>query len=102
MKKINFLSLGLVLAIIVLVVAATALKVYTNHKESLLLVASKKIEEAGEKCFLEEKCTGDKTTLGELIEKGYIGEMVHPLTKEYISKDLVVECSNYECKTKID
>lgn len=97
----KIISVCLIIIIIGVIIIATALKVYNNHKENLLRVSSQKIEEAARKCSLEEACTENKTTLKFLIEKGYIEKQVHPISKEYIDENLEITCDNYVCKTEI-
>lgn len=99
--KVSSISFILVIVLILLVGVSTALRVTNDHKDKLLRVASSKIEDAAQKCYLEEKCTTTNTTLGFLIESGYLEEQVHPITKEFIDKSLVVECINYRCKTEL-
>lgn len=102
MKLANRLSIILFISIIAVIIISTSLKVATRHKEALLYVTSSRIEEAARKCYLEEKCEGDRTTLGEIIEEGYLGSQIHPITKEFISKDLVINCENFICETNLE
>ncbi len=103
MDKISKIAtVALIVVIIGVVVIATILKVYNNHKESLFQVVDKRIEEAAKKCSLEEVCTEGTTTLGFLIEKGYLEKQVHPISKEYVDENLSVTCSGYICKTDVE
>lgn len=101
MGKSRTVSLILILIILLVISIATGIKVYNNHKESLMRVVTQKIEEAGEKCFLEGKCE-EQTSLKVLIEKGYIDRPIHPLTKEFVDENLKINCSDYTCYTKLD
>lgn len=101
-KKVKIISLSLLAVGIGIIIITTVIKVYDNHKESLLRVSSQKIEEAAKKCTLDEVCTEEKTTLGFLIEKGYLEKQVHPISKEFIDENLEITCVDYTCKTNID
>lgn len=102
MENSKKISIILVCVTIVVIVVATIIKVYSNHKENLLRVANQKIAEAGEKCVLDGTCIETAFTLGVLIENGYIDEVVHPLTKEYISDSTIIKCENYRCSSHVD
>lgn len=101
MAKIKKINILLVLGIIVLVIVATSLKVYNNHKSWLFRVVDQRIEEAAKKCFIDGVC-GETTTLGFLVEKGYLENQVHPITKEYVNADLVITCKDFECETSVE
>lgn len=91
----------LVTAMILLVITSTVIKVSTKHKESEMLVVTKRIEEAARKCSIEEKCKEEIVSLGFLIQKGYLEAQVHPLTKEYISEGTPIMCKNLVCTVEI-
>lgn len=101
MEKSKGINILLVLGIIVLVIVATSLKVYNNHKSGLFRVVDQRIEEAAKKCFIEGAC-GESTTLGFLVEKGYLENQVHPITKEFVKADLVITCKDYTCDTSVE
>jgi len=98
MKTSRLISIILIIMIIGIIAGATSLKVYNNHKQALLRVSRQKIEEAAQKCNIDNTCENE-VTLGFLIEKGYLDNQVHPLTKEFIDTSLVVTCKNYNCET---
>lgn len=100
-KRNNLLSICLALVMVAIIIGSTAIRVYHNHKENLLKVASKRIEEAAVKCNLEETCIDKKTTLGFLIQKGYLEKQIHPISKEFINDTLVIECKDYRCTTEL-
>lgn len=99
-KNSKIVTICLAVMIIGVVVIATSLKVYNNHKDDLLKVSNKRMEEAAKKCSLEAVCTEEKTTLGFLIEKGYLGKQVHPISKEFIDEKTEIVCENYTCKVQ--
>ncbi len=91
----------LVLAIVVIIIVSTCIKVYDTHKRNLFRVVEQEITEAARKCILDGECE-DEMTLKTLIEKKYIDKPVHPISKEFIKDDLVITCSNYECFTTVN
>ena len=97
-KNILVITLAIIL---IVVVVATVVKVYNNHIDSLYTVVEKRIEESARKCFIEEKCSGDKTNLGLLIKEGYITSQVNPVTKEYISEDIIITYDGSFCDVNI-
>lgn len=101
MKKINLMNISLILGIIILIIVATSIKVYNNHKNGLYRVVDQRIEEAAKKCFIESVCD-EETTLGFLIENKYLDNQVNPITKEFISTDLIVTCKDFECTTYVE
>ncbi len=102
MKASGKISVILVLAIVSVVVVGTYNKVIGQHKEKLLQVASSKIEEAARDCYLDGVCTGETTTLENLINFGYLGSQVHPISKEFISGSLVIACQDFACTTDLN
>ena len=100
-KRSKNLILFTTIIIFLIVVVASVIKVYTNHIDSLYAVVENKIEENCKKCFLEELCTGKSTTLGELISKGYLESQINPISKEYVSEDLIVNFDGEKCSTSI-
>lgn len=99
-KKSRNLTGILILAIIAIVVGATAKKVYDEHNEKLLRVVSQKIAEAAEACYRNGVC-GNEVTLSFLVEKEYIDLPVHPISKEYVDANLIVTCENFDCKAEV-
>lgn len=83
-----------ILISLILLVGATFIDIYKTHKNRLILVSQKRITEACETCFLEEKCHSSKVTLQELIDLNYLKEEVNPLTKMYYSKESYVTKEN--------
>lgn len=101
MKTANKLSTILIIAIVAVIGIGTYFKVAERHREKLLEASSKKIEEAARKCRLEKKCLEEQITLGELIDKGYLEKQIHPITKEFVGEDLIIECESFVCKTTL-
>lgn len=91
----NFkLCLGTLFISVFLVFGYSFYGVYKEHERRLRLVSEKRITEACETCFLEEKCNSSKVTLQELINLNYLKEEVNPLTKMYYSKESYVTKEN--------
>lgn len=101
-KFSKVLSSLLVISLIIVIIGATFLKVSSRHREKLLLVVTRKIEEATRKCYLEGNCQEGSTTLGSLISNNYLDKQIHPITKEFIKEELVITCKDYSCKTNIE
>ncbi len=103
MEKISKIIIGvLIIATISIVFFASYKRIYKDHQEKLVKVLTRKVEEAGKKCFLEKQCSGQEVTIKELKEKGYLKEeLVNPLTKEVINENLKVTYKDKECYFKI-
>ena len=85
----------LALAILFVIVAIpTTYKIIKNYNKKSYLVVEKKITEAAKKCFNEEKCTGDKTTLKELYDNKYLDVVVNPVTKKMYDDNLEIKKSD--------
>ena len=95
------LSIVLIALIILIVFVSTVVKSYRNHIDNLYEVVESKIEEEAKKCFMEKKCEGTETTLGNLISLGYIDRQINPVTKEYVSEELVITFDGNECTASI-
>lgn len=93
-KKSKYLIFFMLIIIFMTIVIGTIIKVYSNHKENLYRVVEQKISETAKSCFIDEICTGNETTLGFLIQNGYIDPQLNPITKEYLSEDLIIQCNN--------
>lgn len=79
MKK---LSIVIIFIIILLIGGFTAYKVISMHNDNLILVTEKRIIEAAQRCWREDKCHNDVVTLKELYENNYLEQEINPLTKE--------------------
>lgn len=99
-KKSKIISYILILVIIAIVGIATMKKVYDEHEEKLLRVVTQKIEEAAENCYKRGDCS-EKVTLKFLVEKNYLDQPVHPISKEFVDENLVITCKNFDCSTEV-
>jgi len=88
MKKIN-LILGF-LAIILLIVPAVYFT-YKNHQDNLWKVVNLHVVEQANRCLNENKCSGNKITINELNNKGYLEVVSNPITKEVINGSSYVD-----------
>lgn len=95
MGKNKVIILVLTILIFGSIIGATAYKVYKGHLDREFEVLEKEITESTKKCYLDKKCTGDSTTIGNLRTFGYINdELVNPQTKEVIGDDKVITNNN--------
>ena len=89
-KYIIFTSIAILFLIIAF---PTTYKIIKNYNNKSYIVVEKKIKEAAKKCYLEEKCTGDETTLKVLYENNYLDTIVNPVTKKIYDENLVIKKS---------
>lgn len=87
-KKIPlYVTIGIcVIAIIV----GTIIKINDNHLNDLYKVTINQITYKARKCYLDEVCKEEKTTLSFLVNNGYIEKTVNPKTNEYFKDDCYV------------
>ena len=83
-----FIALGLLIIAI-----PTTYKIIKNYNNKSYLVVEKKITEAARKCFNEEKCSGDKTTLKQLYDNGYLETVINPVTNKIYDDNLEIKKS---------
>ena len=83
MKKIFW---GIIILIIILIGGFTTYKVIHNHNQNLMLVSEKRIIEAAQKCWNENKCSNETVSLEELYNNNYLEQEINPLTKEIYNK----------------
>lgn len=97
MKRIsNFMIFFLTFCILtVIVVTKTTTEINQEREDKLMYVLNSKIAYNFKRCRLENRCSND-ITLGMLIENGYLTELVNPVTKEVLSKDLKINYVNGE------
>lgn len=94
-KISNFkLCFGTFFLTVLLVLGISFYNAYKEHEKRLILVSEKRIIEACQTCFLEDKCEGKIVTLKELIQLNYLKEEVNPITKMYYSQDSYVAKEN--------
>lgn len=67
-----------------------------EHKEREILVSEKRIIEAAIECSNNMQCGDFPITIETLIDKGYLENVVNPLTKEYYSEQSFVYMENNE------
>lgn len=85
-----------------MILVPTLYKVITNHRERLLLVTTKRIEEAALLCYREESCKTEEISLKELYEQGYLEKEYDPITKEYYDENKTVFVTLGEAKFNAD
>ena len=86
--RLNKISVFLtIIALIIIVVIPTIIKINNNHTEKLYYSVSLKFTESASKCVLDEKCNINKKILiSELYELKYLDKQVNPVTKEYFNE----------------
>lgn len=95
--KVKEIIAIILLTVVLLYTGVIAYKMVYKHNENLLIVTSKRIEEAAKKCVAESKCNKNNITLATLYEKGYLNEEYNPVTKEIYSKNskIIFENNKY-------
>ena len=101
MEKKNKILLIIFIMLITAIVVISVFKVYKRHIDNLYKVVEKKITESAKECFIDQVCTGEETTLGELIKNKYLTTQVNPVTKEDISTDLIITWDGVKATTSI-
>ena len=86
--------IGTIIIIALMITIPTYNNVKKDHEEKMITATKMEISKAAKDCFLDNKCSGSSTTLGELYEKGYLEKQVNPVTKEYYKDDSVIYYQN--------
>ena len=81
---------GTIIIIIIMIGIPTFINVKKDHENKLIRVTQGKIKEAAKKCFLDNKCKGNETTLQTLYELKYLDKQVNPTTKKYYNESSVI------------
>ncbi len=97
MKKIS--NMTIILATIALlgglIIAKTSINYVQNHDRLLIMAMETKVQYYAKRCYLEGNCN-DKFTLNDLYTKGYITEIVNPVTKEIMDYNTNIAIVNDE------
>ena len=103
MKNMNrkYIILIIVVIIFMIVAVPTSYKIIKNYNSKSYLVVEKKIIEAAEKCFNEEKCSGEEITLKDLYDNKYLDKMVNPVTKKIYNENLKIIKSDEGFKVNV-
>lgn len=99
MEKIsnfNIILLTLVI-LVVLVVTKTYITVNERHEEKAIYAMESKVEYYAKRCYLEGNCSGT-ISLQDLYDKGYLNEVVNPVTSEVINSNLKINYVDDEIK----
>ena len=89
-KYVFFFAIAVIFMIIAI---PTTYKIIKNYHSKSYLVVEKKITEAARKCYLEEKCSGDKITLKDLYDNNYLDVVIDPVTKKIYDDSLEIKKS---------
>lgn len=99
-KISNFTIFFVTLSIlIVIIITSSTIAINNQHDEKLMYAMETKIEYYAKRCYLENNCK-DVITLDDLYNKGYLEEIVNPVTKEVI--DYKTTITYNEGKIKIN
>lgn len=97
MNKNKTVFLLTVIASLLIIALPTIIKIYQGHQARLYEVATKKILESAEECFRDQICTGNKVTVLELKEAGYLkGDVVNPKTRTYFEDSMVLYVQDFK------
>lgn len=75
--------------LIIIVITCTTIKINQEHEEKMLYAMKTKIEYNAKRCYLEDKCH-DEVTLDDLYQLNYLSEVVNPVTKEILDKNIKI------------
>ena len=89
--KNSFIVYITLIAIALIVAIPTTYTVIKNHHEKLLKVTYGEIEYAAKKCYFDEICKEDKTTLKTLYDNKYLEKQSNPVTKEFFNEESYVK-----------
>lgn len=92
--KVKEIIVLILLSVVLLYTGVIAYKMVYKHNENLIVVTTKRIEEAAKKCVSEDKCTKNNITLEVLYKNGYLNEEFNPVTKEIYSKNSKISFEN--------
>ena len=82
---------GSIIIIVLMIGIPTFINIKKDHENKLIRATENRISEAAKKCFLEEKCVGDNTSLQSLYNMGYLEEQVNPITKKYYNNNSLIK-----------
>ena len=92
MKSSKFIICLTIIICSLMVSIPTFYKVISENHRKLYIVTNKKVIEAAEKCFFDDKCKSTKITLKELYDNNYLKDtVINPVTKEIYSNNSYVE-----------
>lgn len=89
MKNRIFILLT-VITICCIIAIPTYFNLKKNHEEKLKEVIRNEVITASKKCFLDNVCTGESTTLRFLYEKKYLNKIIDPSTKKYYDESSII------------
>lgn len=87
----KFIIILTIVAVLSIIIIPTWYKTSKIHKNRAREVVKKEILEAAEKCFNENNCKNNETTLKDLYDLNYLSEKFDPITKKiYDPKTIIV------------
>ena len=67
---------------------------FFNDSLFLFARAIAEISTMAKKCFLDEKCEGNQTTLQQLYDLNYLNKQVNPISKKYYNSSSIIKYEN--------
>jgi len=87
--KLSYL-IYFIIALGTIILFMSAYKAEKIYEEKLILVTNNKIKEAAKECYLKKECD-NKIKLQDLYNKKYLEEVINPITKEIMDRELCLE-----------
>lgn len=82
--------LGSIIIIILMIGIPTYFNVKKDHEKKLITAMKMEISDAAKKCFFDNVCKGNETTLGFLYTNNYLSKKADPVTKKYYDENSVI------------
>jgi len=86
-KKVG---LSLIVILCLLIIIPTILRISKTHQDRLIAVSEKRIIEAAQNCYAQDRCLEDIIYLKDLYEFGYLEKQYDPISKVYYSEESYV------------
>ncbi len=81
---------GSIIIIALMIFIPTYFNVKKDHEDKLMIATKMRILDASKKCFLENVCKGEETTLKYLYDHNFLQKQFNPVTKEYYDENQVI------------
>jgi threonine dehydratase len=83
--------MGTITLLIVIFASYITYNMVHQYRQDLVTVTEKRIIEGAKKCYAEDVCTGEQTTLAFLYRNNYLTTESNPLTKELYKESSVIK-----------
>ena len=98
MNRSKFVINVTIIGIVLIIAIPTVYKIVKEHHDRLMMVTTKRIEEAAKDCKLSGVCKTNKITLKELYDNKYLKKESNPVTKEYYNEKSYVKVNKNKYK----